>query len=159
MLVLSQSHTKRLPYGFIRRKSSQQVHWHLIRVRGLQWQCWSSSQKVGGWMHTKGHSQGLSCLGSPFLSRHRNDHKTLGLGDPAGAEVGDGSVHWNSHPAVTGQRHGLDKAGHLLSTAESASSWVLLLIGCLFRSSFRQGRAAVSQSMQCTCGSCSSPQS
>lgn len=58
-------------------------------------------------------------------------------------------LRWRWLSAVTGQGHGLDRTGHLLSPAGGASSWVLSLIKCLVWSSL-QGQAAVSQSVQCT---------
>lgn len=83
MLVFSQSYTERLPYGFI-EKSNQQVHLaHHSQMSGLQQQCWSGSQKVGSWMHTRGVCLGLRYLHTPFLRCHGESSQDSALGGPA----------------------------------------------------------------------------
>lgn len=68
-------------------------------------------------------------------------------------------MHWNSHPAMTGQERGSDKQTRdLLSIAVNARSWVLSLIELLacFDLHFNKAKLPYLNHMQCTYSSSSS---
>lgn len=132
-LTQQQQCTRRVPCGFLGRKSNQRVHWRLTQVGELgehqKLGAGSTQRKIGVW-------------GAWALSSSATTGMTTSLWDWVIQLVLSWERAQCTAVAGTGQGHGLDNTGPSQLCCESFKLG-LLLIKCLFWSSLQQGWAAV----------------